>query len=544
LLTLKPEYDVAIIGGGINGAGVARDAAMRGLRVLLLEKQDFGSGTSSRTSKMIHGGIRYLEHGALRLVWESCHERRTLLAIAPHLVRPLAFVLPVFRDSRVGRLRLRLGLWLYDLLAAFRNVHRHRVLGGAERRQRLPGLRTDGLRAAALYWDATMDDARLVLENVLAAREAGADVLSRVVTQTLTPCDGGFRIEVADADAGVENTVRARTVVVCAGPWTDQVLCALRLGTSEGARIAPTRGSHLVTRRFTDQAFTLTAERDGRVFFVLPWLDCNLIGTTDVDAGPDPDAVQPSPDEIDYLLSEANRFFPAAQLGPADVVAAFAGLRPLLASAGTASARPREHALVEVLPGLMCVVGGKYTTYRAVAAECVDRIAACTGSRQRCTTAAVALPGARFAWSAAEQWEERGAFAAAAVVLARGTALTELAARHLLRTYGSRAEIVAELVRREAGLAGALCPHHPHLRAEVVHAVRHEMARHLEDWFLRRTRTAFHRCHGTDAVEAAADLFAAEIGWDAGRRRAEIAAAHAAIDAVALTDSRASTHPV
>jgi len=512
------------------------------MRVLLLEKHDFGVGASSRTSKMIHGGIRYLEHGALRLVWEACHERRTLLAIAPHLVRPQAFVLPVFRDSRVGQLRMRLGLWLYDWLAAFRNVHPHRLLRRSERRARLAGLRTDGLRAAALYWDATMDDARLVLENVLAAREAGADVFNRTATRALVRHDDGFQLELTDTDTGGQATTRAHAVVVCAGAWTNHVLQALRLETG-AVRVAPTRGSHVVVRRFTDQAFTLTAERDGRVFFVLPWLDANLIGTTDVDAGDDPESPQPSPSEIEYLLSEANRFFPAAHLGATDVVAAFAGLRPLLAHTGAESARPREHAVVELLPALVCVMGGKYTTYRVVAAECVDRIAARAGSRSRCSTAAVPLPGARFAWSPAEQWDERDGFAVAATELARGTALPEASARHLLRTYGSRAEDVVRLIQADAALAAPLCPHQPHIRAEVVHAVRAEWGRHLEDWFLRRTRIAYHRCHGLDALEDVATLFGAELGWDASGRRAEIDAARASIDALALTGSPASTHP-
>jgi glycerol-3-phosphate dehydrogenase len=373
------ETDLIVVGGGINGAGVARDAALRGHRVVLVERHDFGCGSSGRTSKLIHGGVRYLEQRAWRLVREACHERRILLQQAPHLVRPLPFVFPVYRDSRFGPWKLRAGMWLYDLLAGFANVAPHRMLrAGRGDDSWREGLRAEGLRGAALYYDALMDDARLVLANVLGAVQAGALAFNRVAATHIDSSDSGSKddrvhVTVRDLENGASTSWRARCVVLCAGPWTNSLFAML--GDSAGAPpLAPTRGTHLVVRRLAGRAFTLAAGRDGRVFFVLPWLeDRTLIGTTDVDDRSDPARVAPTEVEIEYLLAETNHHFPAAHLERRDVLAAFAGQRPLLRAGGTASSRSREHAILEPLPRVLAVVGGKYTTYRAVAEAVVDR---------------------------------------------------------------------------------------------------------------------------------------------------------------------------
>jgi glycerol-3-phosphate dehydrogenase len=548
------DFDVVIVGGGINGAGVARDAAERGFRVALVERDDFGCGASSRTSKMVHGGIRYLEHGALRLVWEASHERRRLLRLAPHLVQPLPFVFPVYRGGRIGPLRLRAGMWLYDVLAAFRNVRRHRMLRPRDAASWGAGLRRESLHGAARYWDAAMDDARLVLANVLAARAAGARTWNGVTAETLQLQDGTVRgVQVLETATAERATLRARCTVLCAGPWTNAFLASL---PGAPRPLAPTRGTHLVLPPFVDRAFTLSASRDGRVFFVLPWLGVTLVGTTDVEDRGDPDRVAPADEEIDYLLAETNHYFPAARLGRADVLAAFAGLRPLLRAGGDASARSREHALLEPVPHLLVVAGGKYTTYRTVAESVVDRIEARLGRRGPCRTAVEPLPGGdlrlvwpeeagmeggSLSWSARDHWAAGPSFQAAAAALARYAGLEVEAAAHLLRRHGSRAMQVAALARAEPRLAAPLCPHQPDRRAEVVHAVRHEMALHLEDWYLRRSRQAFAACRGLEALDEVAALFAAELDWSEAQRRTEIDRCRAALAALEVSRSPASS---
>jgi len=530
--------DVLVIGGGINGAGVARDAALRGFSVVLVEQDDFAEGSSSRTSKLVHGGLRYLQTGDLRLVWEACHERRTLLRLAPHLVRPLSFIMPVFANAPVGRLRLRIGMWLYDLLAAFRNVHRHRMLSVKSLRATFGELRSQQLRGAAQYWDAAMDDARLTLENILSAREAGAEVHNQVRVQRLRIEDG--RVQgalVVDRQTGVERVIEARITIACVGAWTGMLLGDLTGGESP---VGTTRGTHIVVRQFTDQAWTLTAVADGRVFFVLPWLGHNLIGTTDIHDDNAPEQVAPTVEELDYLLQETNHFFPQAHLSQADILSAFAGLRPLAQSTAKTSDRSREHTILEPVADLLSMVGGKYTTYRAVAEELVDRIEQRLGKRQPCRTAVLPLPGGDIRWSAEEQWQRQGAFAAAVEQLHKQHGITAVVAEHWLATYGVRTDGLVQLVATEPALLTALCADHPHTEAEVIYAIRDEMAQHLDDWYLRRSRIGLQACHGFDSLARVAELFARENGWTVQQQEAETERTRAILDTIALSGPRAA----
>ena len=286
-------FDLLIIGGGITGAGIARDAALRGFRTALIDKGDFGGGTSSHSSRLIHGGIRYLEQGALKLVFEASHERRVLLEIAPHLVRPLAFLFPIYRGSRVPAWKLRAGMWLYDLLAAFRNVHRHRWFGAKKVRSIEPGLRDRGLVGAALYYDAQVDDARLVLATLRSAMAAGALAVNYVEATALLKPDGRVRgAAVRDVLTGETATIRAHVVVNATGPWSDDVR---RLDDPTASPLLrPTKGVHVTVQRRrigNEHAITLLSQLDGRVMFVLPWNDLAYVGTTDTDADATPDAL-------------------------------------------------------------------------------------------------------------------------------------------------------------------------------------------------------------------------------------------------------------
>lgn len=369
-------FDLLIIGGGINGAGIARDAALRGLTVALVERDDFASGTSSRSSRLIHGGVRYLEHGFLHLVFEASRERRTLLRIAPHLVTPLQFTWPVYRGARLARWKILAGLWLYDLLALFRNVGRHRRLGVDDVRHAEPMLTADGLIGGASYFDAATDDALLTLSNVVDAHAASAVVLNHAMATELI-IDGGRAagVVVQDRLSGATISVRVRAVVNAAGPWTDSISKLENPGS--GGAVLGTKGTHIAVpacRVGNRSAVTMLSPTDSRVMFVLPAGEQTIIGTTDTETDETPDQVRASRADVQYLLDAANAYFPAAKLTPDDVVAAWAGIRPLIASGNTRSPAQasREHAIVVGPRGVVQVTGGKLTTYRAMAEEVVN----------------------------------------------------------------------------------------------------------------------------------------------------------------------------
>src|SRR5438105_4758412 len=371
--------DVLVVGGGITGAGIARDAALRGFRTAVVDKGDFASGTSSHSSRLIHGGLRYLEQYEFHLVREASQERRVLLTVAPHLVHPLPFVLPSYRGARVPAWRLRAGLWLYDLLAGFRNVGLHRWLGRKATLRLEPGLRDKDLKGAALYFDAQTDDARLTLATMRAAAHAGALVASHADVTALLKPDGRIRgAAVRDVLSGQDYSVRALVVVNATGPWADELR---RLEDPEAEpMLRLTKGAHVAVPRNRMghvRAMTLTSPLDGRVMFVLPWGDLSYIGTTDTDEAGPPDDVRATGADAVYLLRSVNALFPDARLAPRDVVATWAGLRPLLAPEREVSASQvsREHRVVEASSGLITIAGGKLTTYRVMGRDVADRVA-------------------------------------------------------------------------------------------------------------------------------------------------------------------------
>ena len=510
-------FDLIVIGGGITGCGIARDAALRGLRVALCEKDDFASGTSSRSSRLIHGGVRYLEHGHLHLVFESSRERRRLLRIAPHLVRPLAFTWPVYAGARVAHWKLLAGLTLYDALALFRNVGNHRRLTREAVLEREPALRADGLEGGARYWDASTDDARLTLANAIGAARAGATVLNhaRVVSLTFGD-DGADGAVVRDAVTGGEVTVRARRVVSAAGPWTDAVQAM------ESAHTAPTvrgsAGAHIAVPRArvaNREAVTLVSPADGRVFFVLPAGDHSIIGTTETPAGARPDEIRATRTEVRYLLESCNAFFPGAGLRDEDVVSAWSGIRPLAAALaeGDAGSASREHTVAVSPRGVIVVTGGKLTTYRAMAEEVVDGVVESLGMPGRAGRAwrETPLPGGEIASLAAATAEAEAAVGDAAVAV------------RLAGAHGSRWRDVWTPTRDAPELRERIDPSLPYTLAEALHAFRHEMACTLGDVLVRRTPLAFEtRDGGMGAARRVAERLAPRLGWDAGRMTEEI----------------------
>jgi len=515
--------DVLVIGGGITGAGIARDAALRGFRTAVVDKGDLGGGTSSLSSRLIHGGIRYLEQGEFRLVFEASHERRVLLGIAPHLVHPLPFLFPVYRGARVPAWKLRAGMWLYDLLAAFHNVKWHRWLGRKATQRLEPGLRDKDLKGAALYYDAQTDDARLVIATMRSAAQAGALVANYAEATALLKPDGRVGgATVRDALTGRAATIRALVVVNAAGPWVDRVRSLDDAGGDTLLR--PTKGVHVAVPRKRighTYAFTLTSPIDGRVMFVLPWDDLSYIGTTDSDDDASPDEVRATADDVVYLLRSANAFFPHARLSPADVVASWAGLRPLLRPPRdvTASAASREHRVVESPSGLVTIAGGKLTTYRVMARDVVDRVAARLrelDGRPR----APRVPTDRLPLPGGETADLEGLIKAATD---RGA--SERTARHLVARYGSESAAVLNLVDRDRALGRPIVAGRPALWAEVAHAVEREMAVRLSDVLVRRLHLFYAtRDQGLPAAGPVAEWLAGPLGWDAARRVEEVTA--------------------
>jgi glycerol-3-phosphate dehydrogenase len=475
------DFDVLVIGGGITGCGVARDAAMRGLSVALFERDDFASGTSGRSSRLIHGGIRYLERGQLHLVHESIRERQTLLRIAPHLVKPLAFTWPIYRGARVGKVKLSAGLLVYQLMAAGRS-RRHFTLNAAETVAREPSLKSKGLTGGAVYYDACTDDARLTVANALAAREYGATVVSHTsVIELLTNNGKAIGATVKPQHSGEAYHVSARVIVNATGVWEN--------GFSDYERARRRRGSkgvHISVARErvgNRDALTLISPVDGRVMFCLPAGPQSIIGTTDTWTKESPETVHASVDDVDYLLRSANAYFPRAELTRDDVVSAWAGIRPLATAATTnPGVVSREHSIVTDRSGVINVTGGKLTTYRSMAAEAVDLVQRRLGQeRKRAATDSTELPG------------------------------------------GNRATEIARLQRENESLSTPLVEALPYTGAHLVYGVKVEMAQTLADLLIRRSHLAFEtRDHGLGAAPFAARIVAPLLGWSEETKSARL----------------------
>ena len=513
-------FDVVIVGAGVNGCGMARDASMRGLRVLLLDKGDISAGTTAASTRLIHGGLRYLEHGEVGLVRESLRERETLLRkVAPHLVRQLPMLVPIYAGQRRGRLTIRAGMIAYDLLSSSKSLPRHRMLDAAEALAHAPGLEPEGLRGAALFYDAQVEYAeRLAVENALDARAHGATVLTYArVERPLV--EGGAARGVVFTDLLGEATHEARAAVTlnAAGPWLDEVLEGS--SAEDEKLLGGTKGSHVVVRAFEGApraAVYAEAVEDGRPFFVVPWDDKFLIGTTDERYAGNLDRVEADEHEIEYLLRETNRVLPSARLTRGDVLYTYSGVRPLpRVNAGEERAITRRHFISQSrVRGLFSIVGGKLTTYRALAEEAVELIFHTLGKNPPpCQTADAPLPGA-----AVEDFDAyRRDFNAQSTLLPQSTA-------RLLKVYGVRAAEVLRLAQDEAELSQVISEETGSIGAEVVYAFREEMAETLTDCLMRRTMIGLNGQVGLDALERAARVAQKFLGWNDGRTSGEVEA--------------------
>lgn len=514
------HFDVAIIGAGINGAAVARDAATRGLSVLVVDKADIGSGTSSWSSRLIHGGLRYLEHGELRLVHESLHDRERLLHIAPHLVTPLPFVVPLYKHNHKPGWMFRAGMYLYDALSLRKSVPRHRRLDRKAVAVELASLNTEGLSGGLRYYDGQVVFAeRLVLETLLSAVDAGAQVLTYADASIAVEGGRVTGLRVRDGLTGTDHEVRASVVVNAAGPWVDQAGAGLGLDRMIGG----TKGTHLIVDPFPgapDVALYYEARSDNRPILVIPWNGRYLIGTTDDRFEGDLDATRGTDDEMDYLLTETNTLIPEAGLTRDSVLFTYAGVRPLPYRPGVKSGDiPRSHLILEhdSVGGLVTIVGGKLTPHLSLGTETVDKVAAILGrSLPRSRTGQTALPGGAADWPATARGLRKDLTA---------LALPPAVVDRLLHVYGTRVRTLLDLIRRNADLAtligagaGAV------LKAEVTLAVQAEAAVHLADILHRRTMVGLLPTLGLDVDRAVAEVAAPLLGWSAADVQSEVAA--------------------
>jgi glycerol-3-phosphate dehydrogenase len=515
-------FDLLIIGGGITGAGVARDAATRGYKVALVEKTDFASGTSSKSSKLVHGGLRYLEHAQFKLVFEGTNERALLMKVAPHLVRPLEFLMPVYKRDKPGLFVLDVGLWIYDGLSKFSSPKLHRTVRAPRVARLEPGLKLEDLEGGLLYYDCATDDARLTVENIVDARAMGAAIVN--YTRAVKLLRDGDRI----AGASVQDQlnpgakpidVRAKVVINATGPWCDEV----RQLAGEAGLLHTSKGVHLVidAERLRVNHAIVMKDPKRRVVFVLPWgTDRTVIGTTDTFYEDKPENVRADAGDVSYLLELTNKSFPTAKLTFDDVLATWAGLRPLLkpdAEVRSASDVSREHRIL-VRPGLVTVAGGKLTTFRRMAAEVVDHAVPQLGDATSAaleSTLTRPLPGA-------VGLDGHAGVQALADALGGEGVVDPSVAKHLAFTYGARARSVVARIQKEPALGARLDPELPHVLAQVDVAVDEEQAETLEDLLGRRVPLLLRaRDQGLRAAPEVARRMAAKLGWDPARTERE-----------------------
>lgn len=518
----REPFDLLVIGGGITGAGIARDAALRGIKVALVEKGDFASGTSSKTARMIHGGLRYLYLFQLGLVRQSVKERDMLYRLAPRLVRPTPFTHPTYRGSRTNYLVMAIGLWFYDLLALFHNYKRHRMLSPTALKQAEPQVKRDGVTGAAHYYDYTADDARLTLAVIRRAHEQGAQVANYVqVTELVKQTGQVTGAMVRDVRTGDEFQIEAKVVVNATGVWSDAIQHLDDPNYHD--QIVANRGTHVVFSRQRlqiNEAVSFMAIDGKRAMYAVPWGNTCIVGTTDVNHNGSLDDVLASPEEVAFIVESANNVFAGANLTHTDIIATYAGVRPLLESdEKSAYMASREHKITASDSGLLSVAGGKLTTHRQMARDTVDRVVATlkrrfgiTGLRP-CQTSHAPIARETLDLTAA-QW----------AALCEQSGLERAAIERLFRRYGPGYTGILTSIQSRPDLGDLLVPGLPYLRAEVVYVVQHEMALMLGDLMLRRLRIFYEiEGQGVAAAPQIAALMGECLGWDAAEVERQVA---------------------
>lgn len=506
------EFDLLIIGGGINGAGTARDASARGMKVALIEARDFASGTSSKSSKLIHGGIRYLENLEFKLVFEALNERTRLFEMAPHLVHPLRFMIPLYEESRVGMFKMGLGMWLYDALSLFQTPEVHERLNAKESLARMPDMRSTHLLGSYIYSDAYMDDDRLVHETLRSANENGALCANYVKAIGAQIDDGKIKsVLCEDQASGGKFAIKAKHVVSSVGPWTDELGKSLLHDWKKILR--PTKGIHLTLPKHRlplSSAVVMAAEKSDRIVFGIPRHEMIIIGTTDTDFQDSPENVIATPEDVSYLLSVTEQYFPGAGITARDVIASYAGVRPLVkddsASEGKTS---REHVIISDDRGITFVAGGKYTTYRLMCEQAVDRTLKAFSLEERASFKRADTAKPLNVYTSVEAFEQ-------------ALAMVDVWARQFGRPVGE-IRLLCERYGMEAGKILAQNPaNYSYWQLEAVQAIETTMCLHLRDFYARRVPLFLaNRSHGVQFLDEIGSVFQERLGWSEARLEEE-----------------------
>jgi glycerol-3-phosphate dehydrogenase len=504
--TLHQVFDLIVIGGGITGAGTARDAALRGLSCLLLEKGDFASGVTSKSTRLIHGGLRYLANFEVDLVAESLRERSILRRQAPYLIHPMPILIPIYKGDPHGRAVISVGIRLYDMLSHEKDIPHYFTSGREKTLYFEPRLNQEGLKGSALFYDhQIMMPERLVLENIIGAREAGAKILNYVRAEKIEETNGGIFVTARDALTNHVQTFRSKVLINASGPWIDTVRKAGSIDANE--IIFPTKGVHLVLPKLSEQALFVTS-RDGRMFFIIPLGACSLIGTTDTKYSGDLDEVHADRDDVNYLITESRRILPGMNLTREAIHYTYAGIRPLAFSGANESKISRKHRVIREgrTDRVITIAGGKLTTYREMAKDVVDAACRTLGVKSACVTDKEPLAGGLpmgyddYLKQAVPEMSAQHRINAETV-------------SHLIQFYGSRAERVLDLVDMDPALGAAVSPESRDIFAQVVYSVMEEGARTLSDIILRRMHLGMTGTRGQKQAEQVAAIVAQELKW-------------------------------
>lgn len=507
------EFDLVIIGGGINGAGVARDASARGMKVALIEARDFASGTSSKSSKLIHGGIRYLENMEFKLVFEALNERTRLFEMAPHLVHPLRFMIPLYEESRVGMFKMGMGMWLYDALSLFQAPEIHERLNAKDSMARMPAMRYQHLLGSYIYSDAYMDDDRLVHETLRSANENGA-LCANYVKATGVQYGSNGKIESVlceDQHSSEKFSIKARHIVSSVGPWTDDL--GDKIFKDWKHILRPTKGIHLTlpkNRLPLSSAVVMAAEKSDRIVFGIPRHEMIIIGTTDTDFKESPENVSTTPEDVKYLLSVTDYYFPGANLTAHDIIASYAGVRPLVNDGSSSEGKTsREHTIINDDRGVTFVAGGKYTTYRLMCEQTVDAALQSFSFEER------------VAWSKSDTtkplnpYTSVDAFQQAKVqtdVWSKETGRSLEEMQLLAERYGMEGEEILNKYSSDM----------TYWQLEAAQAIDSTMCLHMRDFYARRVPLFLaDRNHGVKHMDEIGQIFQEKLGWNDSRLKDE-----------------------
>lgn len=513
----EQEFDLVIVGGGITGAGIARDAISRGMSVALLEASDFASGTSSRSSKLIHGGVRYLENLEFKLVFEALSERALLFKLAPHLVHPLRFMIPIYKSSRVGYWKMLAGMWLYDLLALFETPQMHEGLSLQEVKQRVPQLNVRELVGALEYSDAYTDDDRLVIETLRDANRRGAIMVNYTKVDSSQKENGKVQsVTVEDQFSGKRFSVKGQQFVSCVGPWTD--IFGTKNVNNWKEKLRPTKGVHLVFQKKKipiDKAVVMAVEK--RIIFVIPRHEMVIVGTTDTDFDSNPSDVFTETDDVHYILNALSNYFPSLNLTENDVISTYCGVRPLVDDGSSSEGKTsREHTIWSEMDNLSFVAGGKYTTYRKISEEAVDFIL----KKMPFETAMSFKPSQTkeplnplVSQSLYERAQEDVG------ELVEKYNISEKTVGYLLARYGEEADIILNKIHLEYSMYG---PNESLWMGEAFFAIEHTMCTSLVDFYWRRSPLFLSfKGHGIKFLNVISKVFQSQLNWSEDERQAQ-----------------------